>query len=295
VDEEQIESSWVRIKGQAGWLGDIVVGVYYRPLNQDKEVDEAFFRQLIAASHLVIVGDFNYPDICWKVYSAGHPQSRRLLQCVDHNFLMQMVDEPTRRGALLGLVLTDKEGLVEAEKVEGSLVCSDEEVVEFRILCGRNRILNRITALDFSRDNLGLFNQLLGEILWDRVLEGKGAQDGKLAFKDHFFQAQDQSTLTGRKSRKGARRPAWLNSKLLGKLEWKRRVYRSWKEGLATWKEYKTVVRGCREATRKAKASLELNLARGVKDNKKGFFKYIADKTSTRGNVGPLMNEVGVW
>ena len=68
-----------------------------------------------------------------------------------------------------------------------------------------------------------------------------------------------------------------------------------WKNVLVTWEEYKTVVRGCREATRKAKASLELNLARGVKDNKKGFFKYIADKTSTRGNVGPLMNEVGVW
>ena len=54
-----------------------------------------------------------------------------------------------------------------------------------------------------------------------------------------------------------------------------------------------TVVRGCREATKKAKASLELNLARGVKDNRKNFFKYTADKTNTRGNVGPLMNEVG--
>ena len=52
-------------------------------------------------------------------------------------------------------------------------------------------------------------------------------------------------------------------------------------------------VRGCREATRKAKASLELNLVRGVKDNRKSFFKYMAEKTNTRGNVGPLMNEVG--
>lgn len=77
------------------------------------------------------------------------------------------------------------------------------------------------------------------------------------------------------------------------KLKWKRRVYRSQKEGLATWEEYKTVVRGCREATRKAKASLELNLASGVEDNRKGFFEYKADKTNTRGSVGPLMNEMG--
>jgi len=44
--------------------------------------------------------------------------------------------------------------------------------------------------------------------------------------------------------------------------------YRSWKEGLATWKEYKTVVSKYREANKKAQASLDLNLARGVKDNR---------------------------
>ncbi|NXU46786.1 YTX2 protein, partial [Drymodes brunneopygia] len=118
-------------------------------------------------------------------------------------------------------------------------------------------------------------------------------QDSWSTFKDHFLQAQDQSVPMGTKSSKGARRPAWLNKELLGKLKWKKRIYGSWKEGLVTWEEYRTVVRGCREAIRKAKASLELNLASQVKDNRKGFFKYIANKTNTRGNIGPLMNEVG--
>ncbi|PKU47486.1 rna-directed dna polymerase from mobile element jockey-like [Limosa lapponica baueri] len=44
---------------------------------------------------------------------------------------------------------------------------------------------------------------------------------------------------------------------------------------------------------RKAKAHLELNLARDDKDNKKGFFKYISSKRKTRENVGPLLNELG--
>jgi len=43
----------------------------------------------------------------------------------------------------------------------------------------------------------------------------------------------------------------------------------------------------------KAKAHLELNLARDIKDNEKGFFEYISSKQMTRENVGPLMNEVG--
>jgi len=46
-------------------------------------------------------------------------------------------------------------------------------------------------------------------------------------------------------------------------------------------------VRACREAMRKAKVHLESNLARNVKDNKKGFFKYISSKRKARDNVGP--------
>jgi len=66
-----------------------------------------------------------------------------------------------------------------------------------------------------------------------------------------------------------------------------------WKEGQATWEEYRKVVRACRDAMRKAKAHLELNLARDVEDNKKGFFKYISSKRKTRENVGPLLDEMG--
>jgi len=43
VDEEPVESLWVRIKGQAH-MGDTVVGVYYRPPDHKEEVDEAFYR-----------------------------------------------------------------------------------------------------------------------------------------------------------------------------------------------------------------------------------------------------------
>lgn len=68
-------------------------------------------------------------------------------------------------------------------KVEGSLGCSDE-MMEFRISCGRMRKTSRVASPDFSRANSVLFCQLLGEIPWDRVLEGKGAQDSWLAFKD---------------------------------------------------------------------------------------------------------------
>ncbi|GAB0195017.1 mitochondrial enolase superfamily member 1 [Grus japonensis] len=84
-----------------------------------------------------------------------------------------------------------------------------------------------------------------------------------------------------------------MSKELLEKLKGKKEVYRMWKKGPPTWEEYRNVVKVCRDATRKAKAHLELNLARDVKDNKKGFFKYINSKRKTRENVGLLLNEVG--
>ena len=63
-----------KIKGQPK-MGDTVVGVCYRPPDQEEEVDEAFYRQLEVALQtqaLVLMGDFSHPDICWKTNMASH-------------------------------------------------------------------------------------------------------------------------------------------------------------------------------------------------------------------------------
>lgn len=44
---------------------------------------------------------------------------------------------------------------------------------------------------------------------------------------------------------------------------------------------------------RKAKAHLELNVARDAKGNKKGFCKYLCGKRKTREIVGPQLNGAG--
>jgi len=86
---------------------------------------------------------------------------------------MQVAEEPTRKGALLDLVLTNKEGLVEDVKAGGRLGCSVHEMVEFRILRGGSRATSTIKTLDLRRANFRLFKELLGGILWTRALEGR--------------------------------------------------------------------------------------------------------------------------
>lgn len=59
---------------------------------------------------LVLMGDFDLPDSHWR-NNTRHKQSRRFLEIFD-NFLIQVMVEPSRKGVLLDLILTDKESLV---------------------------------------------------------------------------------------------------------------------------------------------------------------------------------------
>ena len=70
-------------------------------------------------------------------------------------------------------------------------------------------------------------------------------------------------------------------------------MYRKWKKGFVAWEEYRAVVRVCRDRIRKAKAQMELNLVRDMKDNKKGFYRYIGRRRWAKESVPPLMKGNG--
>ena len=69
------------------------------------------------------MGDFDLPDICRKCSTAERKQFRRFLECVEDNFLAQLVSEPTMADGLLDLLFTNKERLV-GDVVAGDTVLS---------------------------------------------------------------------------------------------------------------------------------------------------------------------------
>lgn len=49
-------------------------------------MDKAFFEQLVEVAQLaalVLMGDFSFPDMCWKYNTAQRNQSKRFLECVE--------------------------------------------------------------------------------------------------------------------------------------------------------------------------------------------------------------------
>ncbi|CAM5089359.1 unnamed protein product [Eretmochelys imbricata] len=292
---EKPECLWIKFRSVCN-KSDVVVGVCYRSPDQGDEVDEAFFRQLTEAtrSHaLILMGDFNFPDISWESNTAVHRQSRKFLESVGDNFLAQVLEEPTRGGAFLDLLLTNRVELVGEAKVDGNLGGSDHELVEFRILTQGRKVSSRIRTLDFRKADFDSLRERMARIPWGTNMKGKGVQESWLYFKESLLRLQGQTIPMSRKNSKYGRRPAWLNGEILADLKHKKEAYKKWKVGHMTREEYKNIARACRNDIRRAKSHLELQLARDVKSNKKGFFRYVGNKKKAKESVGPLLNEGG--
>ncbi|KAK4807115.1 hypothetical protein QYF61_018456 [Mycteria americana] len=208
-----------------------MLGICYRPPNQGDEANETLLwllKEVSGQQNLVLMGDFNYPDICWENNTAVHKSSIRFLECIEDCFLLQMLDMLTRNSALLDLLLPNQEDLLDNTTTNGSLGYSNHNIVEFKILLSTLKTSSRTKTMDFRRANFNMLRAQLQGIPWEASMEGKGAS--------------------------------------------KKEAYRLWKGSQIAIEDYKNLARVCRDAVRKAKAQLELKLARAVK-NKKGFFR----------------------
>jgi len=135
-----------------------MVGVYYRLRNQGEEVNEAFLLQLQEAScsqALILLGSFNHPDICCKSSRASCKQFRRLLECIENNFLIQATGSPARGEALLDLLLTNIIKLTRVVNTGGRLGCSDPPWWN-SVLRGIGQVQSRVRTLNSRRAKLSV-------------------------------------------------------------------------------------------------------------------------------------------
>lgn len=80
---------------------------------------------------IVLVGEFTFPDVFRKYSAAERRRCRKLLECVQDDFVVQVVSEPAGEGAPLALLFADREGLVGDVVVGGSLGISDHDILGF--------------------------------------------------------------------------------------------------------------------------------------------------------------------
>lgn len=99
--EKPFESLWFKFRDKSSkvWKERVVLDVSYRSPHEEDEIHEALFGQLTEVSRskaLVLMWDFNHPDICQDSNTEVHRQSRKFWECVGDNFLVKVLEEPTK-------------------------------------------------------------------------------------------------------------------------------------------------------------------------------------------------------
>jgi len=109
------------------------------------------------------MGDFNNPRYLLKKHHESCKESRRILEPIKVNFLVQVLDRHIRDEALQDLLLISEGEIIKEDIFGGYLGCSD--LVKFLISTNMSIAKGGVKSLDCRKGNFWMFKESLNEIL----------------------------------------------------------------------------------------------------------------------------------
>ena len=123
----------------------LLVGLFYRS-GSGSQLNNKRLNTLINGicnkgfSHMLLVGDFNYPDADWEKLSAVSTVAQTFIDTTLDNFLHQHVDTPTRyrsdaTPSTIDLVFSNEEDMVEEIEYNSAIGLSDHLTLLIKYNC----------------------------------------------------------------------------------------------------------------------------------------------------------------
>ncbi|KAJ7424810.1 hypothetical protein WISP_26561 [Willisornis vidua] len=110
---------------------------------------------------LPFLGYFNLPEINWEHHAAGTIPVRRFLKNLDDNFIEQVLMKPTRKNALLELLLVNRVDPMSEVDIGACLGHSDHENTKFKISVDRRKSASKTSTVDMRRADFRLLRKLI--------------------------------------------------------------------------------------------------------------------------------------
>ena len=134
------------------------------PEADDNEVDQLFecFKLASDDNHrLLIMGDFNYPDINWNLLRSDNA-GQKFLKFVMDCYLEQHVHQPTRVNNILDLVFTSEIQIKEDIQLLAPMDNSDHNVLVWSMQCS-NQPIKAKTQLCYNQANYNAMREFVRE------------------------------------------------------------------------------------------------------------------------------------
>ena len=248
--------------------------------------------------HVLITGDFNFPNILWDGSWPGKEEND-FIECLHDAFLNQMVIKPTRRREgnnphILDLVLVNNEQLISDIIHMCPIGKSDHEVLFFNMYIEDNEEESTTYKYNLRKGKYGAMRDEFQEKCWNHMSDMSVDScwndiKGKL-------KASMEVNIPKSKLRNGKNvKPLWMNPRAMRGIKKKHKLYKRYlqtKEGL-DYQMYILERNKCNKVIKKAKRKYEKKIARNCKVNVKSFWKYVQSKRKVNNSISPLLKEDG--
>ena len=233
----------------------------------------------------VILGDFNFPGIDWKLQCSNNVIEMEFLNILNDNFLIQHIDTPTRhRGKdnphVLDLVITNDD-FVNSIDFLSPLGKSDHAVLDI-VLTSRAEIVHENNKLSFEKGNYDEFRKYV-EMDWKTVFESCSedveemwnifAETVNKGVEKFIPRIKPFNTKNGK-----YKRP--LPEELRNLIHEKHRMFNKFRRTKyqEDFNNYKKTRNRVKKELNKLDREKQMEIARSSKANPKKFWKYVNSK-----------------
>jgi hypothetical protein len=276
-----------------------LLGVCYRAPDSSELNDEKLYGLInsISKYRVVVMGDFNLPELDW-----GNLDNLDLhdpfVDCLLNNFLLQLVDEPTRGKNYLDLVLSSEENMVQNLSVGEQFETSDHQVIRFDLVCRKNENKTTVKKYDYFRadyDEVRKHMQALQQETSSNYFTNNISEvnDRWINIKNNCLRIRNKYIGPKRKAKNKSK---WATNKVRKCRREKKKAWMKFIKGNRDeklYKEYKIKLNKSVKENRRAKRSFEERLAKNIKEDSKTFFAYVNSKKRSNNMIGPLKNSQG--
>ena len=300
ISSEFREFVWIKVNLRGG--DKLLCGCIYRSPSSDEDNMKLLMDMLNKVSmdkeytHILIVGDFNLPDVNWTTWHARSNMSRAFMECLRDCHFHQMVTEPTRvrvnqEPTTLDLVITNDLNYVPHIERQSPLGASDHCVLYIDFAC--------YTAVDEARSERFNYNKADYEALrremtldWPKIFQDTSVKDAYRVFADKLTQAMRKCIPIKKNKPHKGKTPLDIKT-----VQCIRRKHRLWKRYMETrdpskYREYCKARNKLKHIVEKDRKARERNIAESAKSNCKNFWKYVNSKRKVKSGISELHTEV---
>ncbi len=266
-----------------------LLGICYRAPDCSRETDIELYNIIcsVDSKHLVLVGDFNYPELKWfneNTVDRSHP----FVECLDNSFLYQVVRKPTRKDNFLDLVITSDSAMIEDIEVIENFENSDHQGITFSIVAKKCKHEKNIELYNYFKVDYGVVRCEVVKFQWNKLLQCRDVDYIWSTLKADLISVRDKFV---KKQSKKNTKCKWVTKKVKTFRKAKKNAwikYQKSNKNCALYEEYKSKLRQSVQENKKAKQQFEEKLADNIKQDCKSFYAYCNSKSRSSHKVGPL-------